>query len=254
MPHTRPISVHTSTYDTVDNDTLLNVRRIRLALERSPHAKTLPGAFLDRLARLGRVERHTEGELIHAAWQPVHKLWLVLSGGLRVTQMDDHGHALTIAVLGEGSYFVSGSLVHDGEVEKSEAHAIGDTHLAVFGLAQLEREFATDKEMTQHRMRLLHRRFSALTELYRDALTVPLPQRLARRLASQALAAGRGPEIELRGSQADLSQMLGASRSRVNTELRRLELAGIVRVGYRKIVVRDLELLRAAAGADVMPL
>ena len=236
------------------SETLLDVRRIRLLLGRSPHSSALPDDFLDRLARLGRIERYKGGELIHAAWQPVDKVWVVLSGGLRVTQLGEDGNALAIAVLGEGSYYSAGSLVKEGEVVKSEAHAAGRTQLAVFGIPQLEREFSSDKLMEQHRMELLYRRLMATVDLARDVLAVPLPQRMARRLLSQALSAGRRPEIELRTSQADLATMLGASRSKVSAELRRLEQSGAVRLGYRVIVVCDLELLRAAAGTDVMPL
>jgi hypothetical protein len=99
----------------------------------------MPGEVLDRLAELGRIERHQEGDLIHAAWRPVRRLWLILGGGLRVTELDRHGHAVTLAVLGEGSYFASASLVKDGMPEKWEAHAIGETDLAVFELALLWR-------------------------------------------------------------------------------------------------------------------
>jgi CRP/FNR family cyclic AMP-dependent transcriptional regulator len=233
---------------------LLDMRRIRVVLGRSPHSNTLPGDFLDRLARLGRIERYKDGELIHAAWQPVNKLWLVLSGGLRVALLGEDGSAFTVAVLGEGSYYSTGSIVKEGEVVKSEAHAVGSTHVAVFKLAQLELEFGGDKVVEHHRMELLYRRFLSSGDFYRDVLTVPLPQRTARRLLSQALAAGRGPEIELCVSQADLAAMLHASRSKVNAELHRLEASGAVRLGYRKIVVCDVDLLRAAAGADVVPL
>ncbi len=232
----------------------LDVRRIRVVLGRSPHSRTLPGAFLDRLARLGRVRRYKGGELIHDAWQPVDKLWVVLSGGMRLTRLGDDGSALTIATLGEGSYYGAGSLVGEGEVGRVEAHALGSTHLAAFDLSRLEHEFAHDKQMTQHRLQLLHRRLLATIDLVADALTAPLPQRMARRLLSQALAAGRGPEIELRVSQGDLAAMLGASRSRVNAELGRLEASGALRRCYRRIVVCDLGLLRAAAGVDVLPL
>jgi CRP-like cAMP-binding protein len=235
-------------------DRSLDACRIRMVLARSPHSKPMPGEVLDRLAELGRIERHHEGDLIHAAWRPVRRLWLVLGGGLRVTELDPHGQVLTLATLGEGSYFASASLVEDGTPEKWEAHAVGTTDLAVFELALLEREFGGDKDVEQHRRVLLYLRFWALTDLYRDALSVALPQRLARRLLGQALAAGQGRDVELRLSQADLASMLGASRSRVNGELRRLQADGVVRLGYRRIVVRDLALLRAAAGADVVPL
>jgi len=230
-----------------------DTRRIRVVLGRSPHSKLLHGDVLDRLAGIGHIERYKGGELIHAAWQPVRKLWLVLSGGLRVTELTPDGDALTTAVLGEGSYFALGSLVKDGTPVKSEAHAIGHTHLAAFELALIDREFAGDENVQQHRRLLLYFGFSALADFHRDALAVPLPLRLARRLLGHALAAGHVADIELRMSQADIASMLGASRSRVNAELRRLEADGVLQLGYRRIVVRDLELLRAAAGADVAP-
>lgn len=254
MPWIPPRSNHETHHSVAAKATAPDSRRIRVVLGRSPHFNTLPGAFLDRVASMARIERHAGDDLIHAAWQPVHKLWLVLSGGLLVTEVSAQGDALTSAVLGEGSYYSVGSLVKDGALVRSEAHAVGSTDVAVFDLAQMEREFGTDKAVEQHRRLLLYQRFQALADLHRDALAVALPQRLARRLVGQALAAGHGPDIELRLAQADLAAMLGASRSRVNAELRRLEASGIVRLGYRKIVVRDLELLRAAAAADVLPL
>lgn len=232
----------------------LHTRWIRRVLGRSPHSRTMPAAFLDRLAALGRVERHADGALVHPAWQPVRKLWLVLAGGLRVSEPSAKGEARVAVVLGEGSYFASGSLVQDGLPERSEAHAVGDTCLAVFELARLDREFGGDQDVERHRRLLLYLRFRALGDAYRDALGGPLPQRLPRRLLSQALAAGRGSEIELRVTQADLSAMLGASRSRVNAELRRLEARGVVQRGYGRILVRDLDGLRAAAVEDVVPL
>lgn len=227
-------------------------RRIRLVLGRSPHFNTLPGGILDRLARLGRIERYKGGELIHAGWQPADKAWLVLTGGLRVAQLGKNGSAVTIAVIGEGSYYSAGSLLK-GEVVESEAHAIGRTAAAAVDMGRVERDFAGDKLVERHIRQLVYRRLRATIDLYRDAVAVPLPQRLARRLLGQALAAGHA-EVELPISQADLAEMLGASRSKVNAELRRIERTGAVRLGYRKISVTDMTRLTAAAGTVVMPL
>jgi Mn-dependent DtxR family transcriptional regulator len=52
-------------------------------------------------------------------------------------------------------------------------------------------------------------------------------------------------------TQADLARMLGTSRSRANTELRRLESEGLVRSGYRGITLLDVPRLRALAGKEL---
>ncbi|MBV8501283.1 MAG: Crp/Fnr family transcriptional regulator [Paucibacter sp.] len=235
-------------------DGLMDNRRIRIVLGRSPHTGSMPGELLDRLARLGRVEQYGDGELIYAAWRPMHRFWMILSGGLRVSVLSSDGSARTIAVLGEGSYYAVGALAKDGISAKSEVHSLGDTRLAVFDVLQLELEFSSDKGFEQCRRLLIYQRVWAIADLYGDLLDAPLQRRLARRLLGQALSAGRDPDIELWVTQTDLAAMLGASRSRVNTELRRLEANGAIRLGYRKIVVQSLALLRDAAGADVVPI
>lgn len=230
------------------------VRRIRLALGRSAHFSFLPGATLDRLARLGHVARLRGGEVIHQAWQPAERLWVVLTGGLRVALPCEDGSTVTAAAIGEGSYFSVGSFVKDESVQ-SEAHTIGRTELAVFDMRHVREEFANDP--VEPLLQFLYRRFDAVLTAYRDLMTVPLPQLLARRLLSQALSAGHvadGVEIELRVSQTDLAEILGASRSKVNSELRRLEESGAVRLGYRRVVVRDFSRLCKAAGSGVVPI
>lgn len=236
------------------SDALLDVRRIRQVLGRSPHTKALPARLLDRLARLGCIEHRADGDLIHGAWEPVRNLWVVLSGGLRIDLLDDDGNAQAGAVLGEGSYFGAGSLMGEGEVVRSEARAVGATRLAVFTLADLKREFAGDEVVAKHKLDLLYRRLLASMDVTRDLLAATVRQRLARRLLGQALAAGRGPEVELHVSQTDLATMIGASRTKVNQELSRLAQRGVLRRGYRKITVCNLDMLRAAAGTEVLPM
>jgi len=230
-------------------------QRIRLVLGRSSHFRSLPGEILDRLARLGSVARFKGGTLIHPAWQPSNKVWLVLKGGMRVALANDGGGVTTVAVLGEGSYYSAGSLVK-GKSVPSDAVAIGRTELAAFETSRVHQEFAGDDAMEQFVRQLIVRRLEATIDLLRDAVAVPLSQRLARRLLAQALSAGHGRdgiEVELRLAQADLAEMLGASRSKVNAELRRLERSGALRLGYRNVVVRDMAGLCAAAGAAVIP-
>ena len=52
-------------------------------------------------------------------------------------------------------------------------------------------------------------------------------------------------------AEGDLARMLGTSRSRTNSELRRLESEGLIRSGYRSITLLDLPRLRELAGKDL---
>ena len=69
--------------------------------------------------------------------------------------------------------------------------------------------------------------------------------RLARELAglfNPMLYPGSGKTLPV--SQEELANLVGFPRQRVNQALRRLEAAGLVRVGYRGVTILDLEGLK----------
>ena len=88
--------------------------------------------------------------------------------------------------------------------------------------------------------------------LLRDNTASALPERLVRRLLvllPAIEAASAEPVLPM--TQADLARMVGTSRSRVNSELRRLESEGLVRSGYRSIALLDVPRLRVLGGKDL---
>ena len=102
---------------------------------------------------------------------------------------------------------------------------------------------------------LMTRRLTLAMSVIRDFSVAPLDQRIVRRLLGQAMSggadiAGSAP-IEMRVNQSDLSRMLGSSRSRVNVELKRMESARLLEIGYRSITLVDLARLREIAGPEV---
>jgi CRP/FNR family transcriptional regulator, cyclic AMP receptor protein len=240
----------------VAKDLSPEVRRVRLVLGRSPHFRALGIDTLDRLARLARIVRYRDGQLVVPAWKLPAELGVVLSGGLRTTFVSEDGADFVAGMLGEGSFYGANALL--GEVQTpAEGHAAGDTEVALFDVRRLRALAAGDRKLGAHFSQLVYTRYMAVLSLLRDAVTAPLARRVARRLLGHALSSGRSvPDaaIELRMSQTDLAAMLGASRTKVNAELRLLEKAGALSLGYRQIVVRDMERLRKLAGPGVMPL
>jgi CRP/FNR family transcriptional regulator, cyclic AMP receptor protein len=84
-----------------------------------------------------------------------------------------------------------------------------------------------------------------------DLSTRPLQARLARQLLLLAKSYGivQGEEIRigLELAQEDLAQLLGASRQRVNQELKGFEREGMLRVEPTRLVLLSREKLMAAA-------
>jgi CRP-like cAMP-binding protein len=85
--------------------------------------------------------------------------------------------------------------------------------------------------------------------LIEDLNTKPLAARLAKQLLLLAKSYGieQGEEIRigLQLAQEDLAQLLGASRQRVNQELKELERDGVLRVEPTRLVVLSREKLMA---------
>ena len=230
--------------------------RVRGVLAGSAHFHTIPAEVLDQLAALAKVERFRHGELVHPAWKRFDRFWVVMNGGVQCTAHATDGSATTIAVFGRGSYFGSGAMADDTR-KPVEVLAIGSTELAAWNMADLQPLIEGNEEAQRFLRTLIFRRLLAAATLYRDAIAAPLPERIARRLLSQALAAGcseLGAETTLHVSQQDLATMVGAGRTIVSKELQRLEGNGVVRLGYRTVVVRDLVGLLKLAGTDVFPL
>ena len=79
-----------------------------------------------------------------------------------------------------------------------------------------------------------------------DLNTLPLRSRLAKQLSHlvrsygvPSLSADDEVRITLQLAQEELAQLLGASRKRVNQELKTMEREGVIRIEPAGLVVRD---------------
>jgi CRP-like cAMP-binding protein len=229
--------------------------RIRRGFASSAYFRALPAQSLDRLASAATLERFDRGGVVQGSGPVAGKFWLVLAGGMRVSWLTGQGLLVPVAMIGVGSFYSAGALV-EGARYQTECTAERGTVAASIEAAALRVLEEADPAIRALVPKLILQRFQAVTALYADLVSAHLPQRLARRLMAQALATGDGEvgDLELRTSQADLALMLGASRSRVNADLRKLERDEILRLGYRRVFVRDFKRLCTAAGARVQAL
>jgi CRP-like cAMP-binding protein len=106
-------------------------------------------------------------------------------------------------------------------------------------------------------LRLQARRIRQLFGLVEDLNTLPLRSRLAKQLLHLARSYGvpcltNGQEIRigLHLAQEELAQLLGASRQRVNQELKAMEREEAIRIEPGGLVIRNRDALLAISEAD----
>jgi CRP-like cAMP-binding protein len=228
--------------------------RIRLALARSSHFRDLSDAALDRLAALSEMRHLRHGQRAGRADTADQNLWIIVSGAMRISTRPYAGRRECVhAVLGDGSYFGLANAVGHGPYT-FEARAFGTTDVAVVDARKLAPILDQHPRIWRYVSRLLTERLSLVLSVIEDNRLLPLDARIARRLLSNAASSVQpdGVQPTLRMTQQDLARMLDAGRSRTNTALKRMEAQGLVRAGYRTIMLTDLPALRQLAGGNVV--
>ncbi|HVE54179.1 MAG TPA: Crp/Fnr family transcriptional regulator, partial [Ramlibacter sp.] len=133
----------------------------------------------------------------------------------------------------------------------------GDTTMLMVSRADVQKILATHVELYEALLRLHARRIRQLFGLVEDLNTLPLRSRLAKQLAHlvrsygvPSLADGREVRIGLQLAQEELAQLLGASRQRVNQELKAMEREDVIRIEPGGLVVRDRDALLRIVEAE----
>jgi CRP/FNR family transcriptional regulator, cyclic AMP receptor protein len=174
----------------------------------------------------------------------------VARGAVRISTVSLSGKQVTLTYCEPGVWFGDIALF-DGLPRTHDAHAHGDTTLLVVRKPDFKTLLAQHVELYDALLRLNCRRLRLMFDQFEDLNTRPLQARLARQLLLLARSYGvtEGDEIRigLQLAQEDLAQLLGASRQRVNQELKGFERDGILRVEPTRLVVISRERLMAAA-------
>lgn len=205
-----------------------------------------------RAAILARanVRRLADGAPLAAKGTPAEDWTGVAKGAVRVSSVSLSGKQVSLTYVEPGTWFGDIALF-DGLPRTHDAHAHGPTTLLVVRKADFKELLAQHVELYDALLRLNCRRLRLMFNLIEDLNTKPLAARLAKQLLllarSYGIAQGEEIRIGLQLAQEDLAQLLGASRQRVNQELKELERDGVLRVEPTRLVVLSREKLMAVA-------
>ncbi|MGA0572746.1 Crp/Fnr family transcriptional regulator [Variovorax sp. VNK109] len=208
------------------------------------------------ILRCTYVRRYKDGDLI-AARGDAPEDWIACArGAVRVSSTSISGKQITLTYVEPGIWF-GDVAIFDGDRRTHDAYAHGDTTIVCVAKADFRKILSQHVELYEAMLRLHARRIRQLFGLVEDLNTLPLRARLAKQLLHlvrsygvPSLGDGRELRIGLQLAQEELAQLLGASRQRVNQELKSMEREDIIRIEPGGLVVRNREALLRIAETD----
>lgn len=192
------------------------------------------------------------GEMLFRQGDPVGAagsgFYGLAAGTLKASTLRGDGREAILAVLEPGNWFGEITLI-DGEPRTHDATALSAVDVLVVApaaFAQLMRDAAFANAMA----RLLAARVRVLYGLAEDNTLRDLRARVARRLLTLARGdATQSPSARARVTlpQEALAMMLGVTRQTLSTQLNALADEGVVRLGYRRVDILDVQALAQRA-------
>lgn len=221
-------------------------------LRRIPIFCMLEPTVLTKLAEMTHHQHYHERQIIFYRGDPGNAMYVLVAGAVELTLPSETGSEVLVARLRPGEHF--GELaVLDGRPRYVTAVAAEPTQvLAIYReklLEFLQRHAEASLQITLSLcVRLRH-----ITELLSDMAFLDLLSRLAKRLCELAgiLQEATVEAREIRVSQEELAEMVGATREAVNKQLARLRETGLIQTGRGHVRILRPDRLRAIALGNV---
>ncbi len=208
------------------------------------------------ILRCAYVKRFRDGELIAARGDPPEGWIACAKGAVRVSSTSISGKQVTLTYVEPGIWF-GDVAIFDGDRRTHDAYAHGECTIVCVAKADFQKILAAHVELYEAMLRLHARRIRQLYGLVEDLNTLPLRARLAKQLIHlvrsygvTSLSNAKEMRIGLHLAQEELAQLLGASRQRVNQELKSMEREQSIRIEPGGLVVRDRDALMRIVDAD----
>ncbi len=192
----------------------------------------------EALMKIGVIRHWQTGQVVLSRGQSISVALLLVKGRLRVsvTTLEGEEQLLRWMLPGE----ISGlSSVFADTTYPADLVAAMPSQVLQIERAKLMKLISQDATVAVDLLRILGLRINQLLDTLADQVMPTLEKRVWATLERIArFNSVQVPEgVQLHVSQADLAQAAMASRQRVNQQLRRFQEQGLIRLGYRNIIL-----------------
>jgi CRP/FNR family transcriptional regulator, nitrogen oxide reductase regulator len=202
------------------------------------------GLAMDDLAAAARASHKRSaaaGEFFFQQGDPATTCYMLLSGRVRVTQLNPEGHQVILHMIAPGDGFALVAPFTDGEYGVA-AEVMEDAEALAWDGPTMEHLMQQSPRLAINALKLLSGRLHELQDRYRELATEKVERRIARAVLRLARQAGKrtdaGILIDLALSRQDLAEMTGTTLFTVSRILSAWEAAGLVEIGRERVVIR----------------
>jgi CRP-like cAMP-binding protein len=220
------------------------------ALARSPLFRGIDREQLTRIAGGMARRRYRRNEVVFHEGDPGDSLHLLVEGRVKIVRESAEGEEAIVVVLSPGDTFGEIVLL-DAAPRSATATAIEPTETLTMSRSTFVGLVDGSDAFRWHLLGGVAHVFRRLTDQLAEAHFLDLAGRLALQLTrlAEETADGRSRDIELGATlrQSDLAAMVGGTRQRVNRIMAEFTDDGLVRHEAGRIIVCDLDRMRARA-------
>jgi CRP/FNR family transcriptional regulator, cyclic AMP receptor protein len=190
------------------------------------------------------------GERLFSEGDTGDKLYIILSGKIKLTKAAPDGRENLLSVHGPGEMFGELSLF-DPIPRTSSASAVTNAELAGVAHEDLRSWLTTRPQVAMHLLQALARRLRRINEVKADLVFTDVPGRVAKALLDLAERFGQptpaGIQVNHDLTQEELAQLVGASRETVNKALADFAARGWLQLAAKSVLLTDVDRLRKRA-------
>jgi len=216
-------------------------------LRSAPYFDRMPPQVVEDLAQIARFVSYPKNTFFVRKGEHPPGVGIILNGFICASTVSPDGNEFMISMQ-EFDSVVALTTVLDRKPAFRDSKTQMDTDVLLCPRVEFLEVLDRDPLSYRHFISVLSERIRAAHRIIDGLALYSLRQRLARLLCTlgdpkMRNGLQKSPIIPL--TQDDLASLLGVTRHATNRELKRLEHAGLLQVGYGTIVVKDLSALAA---------
>ncbi len=224
-----------------------NREEVRRVLAQASIFAELDPRQLDTLASLTVRKRFKTREIVLRKGDPAVTIFVILRGRVKTVASGGEGRNAAFSIMGPGEVFGEVAVL-DGQPRSATIAALEPCELVLIQRNDFFHFLERAPRAAIKLLEVLARRLRRLSQRVEDTTFLEVPGRLAKQLVRLSEQYGQqhgtNVRIELKLSQQELGDLVGATRESVNKQLRAWVSDGIVEQSGGKLVIVDVDALR----------